>query len=114
MSFKDLHKRIHHLETAKKHLETLLKDKAIVKSTFVSHIGSQRVGETMSAPLVQDVSVAELKSHMNTIDLQVKVLNFLNGRPDIFEDATGKVPTLFGNGKERSDLVSKVKGLLIP
>ena len=108
-SFKDLHKRVFHLENAKKHLETLLKDKAIVRSSFVSHIGSQRSSDSFSAPLVQEVPVSELKSHLNTINLQIKVLSFFNGRSESFEDGTGKVPTLFGNGKERSDLITKVR-----
>ena len=105
-SFKELRKRIYHLENAKKHLESLLKEKAIVKSAFVSHIGSQRTEEAVNVPLVQEVSVAELKNHLNTIDLQIKVLNFIDGRSEIFTE--GKVPTLFGNGKERSDLVVMV------
>lgn len=107
-SFKELHKRIYHLENAKKHLEMLLKEKAIVRSTFVSHIGSQRTDEPVGVALVQEVTVAELKSHLNTVELQIKVLNFFSAKSDIFEETTKKVPTLFGNGKERSDVVSKV------
>ena len=83
-SFKELHKRIFHLENAKKHLETLLKDKAVVKSSFVSHIGSQRTTDTFNAPLVQEVPISELKSHLNTINLQIKVLGFFNGRSESF------------------------------
>ena len=107
-SFKELHKRIYHLEDAKKHLDTLLKEKAIVKSTFVSHIGSQRTDDPFSAPLVQEVSISELKSHLNTVNLQIEVLNFFNKRPEKFEDEKGKIPTLFGNGRERSDVIARV------
>jgi len=105
-SFKELYRRMYHLENAKKHLEMLLKEKAITKSTFVSHVGSQPTVDPFSAPLVRDVPVSDLKSHLNTVLLQMKVLNFFNGRPEVFEDRKNNVPTLFGDGRERSHLIS--------
>ena len=99
---------MYHLENAKKHLEMLLKEKAITKSTFVSHVGSQPTVDPFSAPLVRDVPVSDLKSHLNTVLLQMKVLNFFNGRPEVFEDRKSNVPTLFGDGRERSHLISFV------
>ena len=86
-----------------------MKEKALVKSSFVSHIGSLRVDDPANPPLVQDVSVAELKNHLSTIALQMKVLRFFKEKDKIFNiELKGKVPTLFGNGKERADLVSLV------
>ena len=99
---------MYHLENAKKHLETLLREKAITKSTFVSHVGPQLTVDPFSAPLVRDVPVSDLKNHLNTVLLQIKVLNFFNGRSEVFEDRKRNVPTLFGDGRERSDLISLV------
>ena len=113
-SFKDLYNRLDYLDRAKRHLETALKEKAIVKSTFVSHIGSLRTDEPESSSLIQEVPVSELKSHLNTIDLQIKVLNFFKERERVFnENVPGTVPTLFGKGQERAEVVSKVAFCLL-
>eukprot|EP00795_Rhopilema_esculentum_P014543 gene14543-5610_t len=108
-SFKELYNRLDYLDRAKRHLETALKEKAIVKSTFVSHIGSLRTDDPESSSLIQEVPVSELKSHLNTIDLQIKVLNFFKERERVFnENIPGTVPTLFGRGQERAEVVSKL------
>ncbi len=76
--------------------------------TFVSHVGSF-LGDDKPAILMQEVSTSDVKNHLNTIDLQVKVLDFIQDKcKNTDTEVKGKVPTLFGNGKERGELVSKV------
>eukprot|EP00794_Sanderia_malayensis_P003215 gene3215-3692_t len=108
-SFKELRSRLNYLDTAKAHLETLLKDRAILRQpTFVSHVHGSFLGDDKPVVVSQEASTSDVKSHLNTIDLQIKVLNFINKSKSSDAQVEGKVPTLFGNGKERGDLVSKL------
>ena len=109
-SYAELHTRLRYLDQAKTHLESLLKERAVVKSSFVSHVGPAFLGDDKKHQTpIQEVSTTELKNHLNTVDLQIKVTDFFYNRGRSHAQETGKgQPTLFGHGKERAELVVKV------
>ena len=78
------------------------------RSSFVSYVGPSFLSEDKAN---EEVPIKDVKHRLYTIQLQVDVTTFFSstqrrrGRED---DDTLKVYTLFGNGKERSELVVQV------
>ena len=107
-SYEELHKRLHHLQKATKHLERLITERSN-KSSFVSHVGSSFLGEEKNQILNQEISTSKLKQHLSTVNLQIGVTNFMQNVKSLQpENKRNIVPTLFGNGKERAELVVMV------
>jgi len=118
-SYIDLHRRLTYLQKGSKHLEHLIKERT-TRSSFVSHVGSSFLGDD-KAVSNQEIPTGKLKQHLNTINLQIDVTSFLNTKPS---DGGGSVsmnnsssnapiPTLFGNGKERTELIVSVSVIKI-
>lgn len=57
----------------------------------------------------QEIPTSELKRHLSTVNLQIDVTKFLCDVTTVGNShGDQKIPTLFGNGKERADLAIKV------
>ena len=81
------------------------------KSSFVSHVGSSFLGDDKNISN-QDIPTSKLKQHLNTVNLQNDVTIFLNNTKatdtSLSGFSTSQLPTLFGNGKERTELIVSV------
>lgn len=106
-SFADLYRRIKYLKLANQHLESLIKERS--KGSFVSHVGATFLGDDKHSS--QDVPTGEVKFHASTINLQLKVMEYLHDIHYLEREQreSKKIPTLFGNGKERAELVIEVR-----
>ena len=104
-SYIDLYRRVIHLDKANKHLEHLIKERSC-RSSFSSH-GDDKVFNN------QDIATSELKRHQSTIELQIEVTNYMYTAmiPTEGNCDNERIPTLFGNGKERAEVVIKVSYL---
>jgi len=104
--FKDLYRRIKYLQLANQHLDNLLKERHS-RSSFVSHVGSSFLNEDSNK---QQEPTSEIKRYSNTINLQLSVMDYLFDSKYLLreERCEEKVPTLFGNGKERAELAIKL------
>ena len=117
-SYIDLNRRLTYLQKASKHLEHLIKERT-TRSSFVSHVGSSFLGDD-KAVSNQEIPTGKLKQHLNTVNLQIDVTSFLNskptdsggGVPTTKPSPNAPIPTLFGNGKERTELIVSVSFLL--
>lgn len=110
-SYTELNKRLPYLQKAAKHLDNLIKERS-VRSSFVSQVGSSFLGEDKNQFSNQDIPTSKLKQHLSTVNLQIDVTNFLNSSKlsdgETSKQKNSSVPTLFGNGKERAELVVMV------
>ena len=86
-----------YLHLASSHLENVLKEKN--RSKFV--VGYSLLSEDKETN--KEVPISDIKRHLSTIKLQIEVTNFVTS-PEHQIDLK-KVFTLFGNGKERAELV---------
>ena len=77
------------------------------RSSFVSYVGPSFLTEDK---VNQEVPVKDVKHRLYTIQLQVDVTTFFNSGVVVGRggDDVLKVFTLFGNGKERAELVVQV------
>lgn len=120
-SYEDLFSRLHHLEEAKRHIETVIAEKKSPKGTVNTVFAYLRQRGTASAknateePSHVAMSLSELNSHVNTIILQIEVTNFMHkcaverGGTGLLRASDGsRLPTLFGNGHVRGELVVQV------
>lgn len=96
-SYSQLSSRLKYLNLASSHLESLLKDRS--RSNFV--VGYSLLSEEKG--MNQEVPISDIKRHLYTIKLQIEVTNFITSPVSLFD--MKKVLTLFGNGKERAELV---------
>ncbi|XP_057314867.1 zinc finger FYVE domain-containing protein 26-like [Hydractinia symbiolongicarpus] len=106
-SYTDLYGRLSYLHLANKHLDHLVKERSN-RSSFVSHVGSSFMGDDKNLSN-QEIPTSELKRHLSTVNLQIDVTKFLCDVTTV-DNSHGdkKIPTLFGNGKERADLAIKL------
>ncbi|XP_012560340.2 zinc finger FYVE domain-containing protein 26 isoform X1 [Hydra vulgaris] len=104
-SFGDLISRKKHLLNASKYLEVVIKDRS---SGFVCHIGASFLGdEKLHAN--REISISEMKRYLITVNMQMEVTEFMYNLEVTGGKYEGKpIPTLFGNGKERSELAVKI------
>ncbi|XP_065670039.1 uncharacterized protein LOC100197921 isoform X5 [Hydra vulgaris] len=104
-SFGDLISRKKYLLNASKYLEVVLKDRS---SGFVCHIGASFLGdEKLHAN--REISISEMKRYLITVNMQMEVTEFMYNLEVTGGKYEGKpIPTLFGNGKERSELAVKI------
>lgn len=120
-SYEDLYSRLHYLEEAKQHIETVIAEKKSPKGTLNTVFAYLRQRSTGSVKSVTEepshfaMSLSELNSHLNTINLQIEVTNFMHqcaverGGPGLLRASEGsRLPTLFGNGHVRGDMVVQV------
>lgn len=120
-SYDDLYSRLHYLEEAKQHIETVIAEKKSPKGTLNTVFAYLRQRSTGSVKSVTEepshfaMSLSELNSHLNTINLQIEVTNFMHQcavervGPCLLRASEGsRLPTLFGNGHVRGDMVVQV------
>ena len=83
-SYEDLYSRLHYLEEAKRHIEAVIAEKKSPKGTVNTVFAYLRQRGTASAksaaeePSHVTMSLSELNNHMNTINLQKEVTNFMH------------------------------------
>ena len=101
----ELHSRLHHLESAKRHFQTALDAKThSLDRTWGSRSGrsqqmeSQRKGQGGT----KSMSASELEKHLATIDLQMKVTTFLAQNADSAASLTSSLTHTGGGGAEAS------------
>lgn len=120
-SYEDLYSRLHYLEEAKQHIETVIAEKKSPKGTVNTVFAYLRQRSTTSVKSVSEepshltMSLSELNSHLNTINLQMEVTLFMHqcaverGGLGLLRATEGsRLPTLFGNGHVRGDMVVQV------
>lgn len=120
-SYEDLYSRMHYLEEAKQHIETVIAEKKSPKgtvNTVFAYLRQRSTGSVKSLteePSHLAMSLSELNSHLNTINLQIEVTNFMHqcavdrGGLGLLRASEGsRLPTLFGNGHIRGDMVVQV------
>ena len=120
-SYEDLYSRLHYLEEAKQHIETVIAEKKSPKGTVNTVFAYLRQRSTTSVkgaaeePSHLTMSLSELNSHMNTINLQTEVTSFMHqcavdrGGLGLLRATDGsRLPTLFGNGHVRGEVVVQV------
>lgn len=120
-SYEDLYSRLHYLEEAKHHIEAVIAEKKSPKGTVNTVFAYLRQRGTASAksaaeePSHATMSLSELNNHMNTINLQKEVTNFMHksaverGGLGLLRASEGsRLPTLFGNGHVRGEMVVQV------
>ena len=96
--------RLRFLDLARSHLENLLKERNM-RSSFVSHVSSSFLRED-KVGIHQEVPTIDVQHHLNTINLQMEVTKFFNS--GISDIGKTKFVTLFGNGKERAEIVIQI------
>ena len=125
-SYEDLFSRLHYLEEAKQHIEAVIAERKSPKGTVNTVFAYLRQRSTTSVKSVAEepshltMSLSELNSHLNTINLQMEVTSFLHqcavdrGGLGILRATEGnRLPTLFGNGHFRAEVVVQVDKLFI-
>ena len=125
-SYEDLYSRLHYLEEAKQHIEAVIAEKKSPKGTVNTVFAYLRQRSTTSVKSVGEepshltMSLSELNSHMNTINLQIEVTSFMHqcavdrGGLGLLRATEGnRLPTLFGNGHVRAEVVVQVNTRLI-
>ena len=117
-SYEDLYSRLRYLEEAKQHIEAVIAEKKSPKGTVNTVFAYLRQRSTASVKSVSEepsyltMSLSELNSHMNTINLQMEVTSFMHqcavdrGGLGLLRATEGnRLPTLFGNGHVRGEVV---------
>lgn len=120
-SYEDLFSRLYYLEQAKHHIEAVIAEKKSPKgtvNTVFAYLRQRGTASTKSAaeePSHVTMSLSELNSHVNTINLQTEVTNFMHqcaverGGLGLLRASEGsRLPTLFGNGHVRGEMVVQV------
>jgi len=120
-SYEDLYSRLRYLEEAKQHIEAVIAEKKSPKGTVNTVFAYLRQRSTASVKSVSEepsyltMSLSELNSHMNTINLQMEVTSFMHqcavdrGGLGLLRATEGnRLPTLFGNGHVRGEVVVQV------
>lgn len=120
-SYEELFPRLHYLEEAKRHIEAVIAEKKSTKGTvntvfaYLRQRGTSSVKGVAEEPSHHLMSISELNSHVNTINLQTEVTNFIHqcaverGGPGLVRASEGnRLPTLFGNGHVRAEVVVRV------
>lgn len=120
-SYEDLYSRLHYLEEAKLHIEAVIAEKKSPKGTVNTVFAYLRQRSTTSLKSVAEepshltMSLSELNSHMNTINLQMEVTSFMHqcavdrGGLGLLRATEGsRLPTLFGSGHVRGEVVVQV------
>lgn len=125
-SYEDLYSRLHYLEEAKQHIEAVIAEKKSPKGTVNTVFAYLRQRSTTSVKSVSEepsyltMSLSELNSHMNSINLQMEVTSFMHqcavdrGGLGLLRATEGnRLPTLFGNGHVRAEVVVQVNKEII-
>ena len=120
-SYEDLYSRLHYLEEAKHHIEAVIAEKKSPKGTvntvfaYLRQRGTASARSTAEEPSHVTMSLSELNSHANTINLQTEVTHFMHqcaverGGLGLLRASEGiRLPTLFGNGHVRGEVVVQV------
>lgn len=120
-SYEDLYSRLHHLEEAKHHIEAVIAEKKSPKGTvntvfaYLRQRGTASAKSAVEEPSHVTMSLSELNNHLNTINLQTEVTNFMHqsaverGGLGILRASEGsRMPTLFGNGHVRGEMAVQV------
>ena len=123
-SYEDLYSRLHYLDKAKQHIEDVIAEKRSPKGTvsYVSSFLRQRstggAKGTGDEPLEHVMSLSDLNSHLNTINLQVEVTIFMHrcaveagGVSGVRAIQDDRLPTLFGKGHVRAETVVQVNNV---
>ena len=127
-SYEDLFPRLHYLEEAKRHIEAVITEKKSTKGTvntvfaYLRQRGTASAKSTAEEPSHVTMSLSELNSHVNTINLQIEVTNFFHqcvverGGLGLLRVSEGtRLATLFGNGHMRAEVVVQVNtSFIIP
>ena len=87
---------------------------------YLRQRGTSSVKGVAEEPSHHLMSISELNSHVNTINLQTEVTNFIHqcaverGGPGLVRASEGnRLPTLFGNGHVRAEVVVRVNTIVI-
>jgi len=120
-SYEDLYSRLYHLEEAKHHIEAVIAEKKSPKGTvntvfaYLRQRGTASAKSAVEEPSHVTMSLSELNNHLNTINLQTEVTNFMHqsaverGGLGILRASEGsRMPTLFGNGHVRGEMAVQV------
>ena len=120
-TYEELFPRLHYLEEAKCHIEAVIAEKKSTKgavNTVVAYLrqrGTATAKCTAEEPSHVTMSLSELNSHVNTINLQIEVTNFFHqcaverGGLGLLRVSEGtRLATLFGNGHMRAEVVVQV------
>lgn len=127
-SYEDLFPRLRYLEEAKRHIEAVITEKKSTKGTvntvfaYLRQRGTASAKSTAEEPSHVTMSLSELNSHVNTINLQIEVTNFFHqcvverGGLGLLRVSEGtRLATLFGNGHMRAEVVVQVNmSFIIP
>lgn len=120
-TYEELFPKLHYLEEAKRHIEAVIVEKKSTKgavNTVVAYLrqrGTATAKSTAEEPSHVTMSLSELNSHVNTINLQIEVTNFFHqcaverGGLGLLRVSEGtRLATLFGNGHMRAEVVVQV------
>ena len=123
-TYEGLHSRLSFLTRAKFHVETVISERKTPKGSIAS-AGASLLRRTHSVPEKSSTSddmaqlsltMSELKSYLNTINLQMEVTSFVHkclsesgGVSSVREGKDGRLPTLFGNPQKRGEVATQVR-----
>ena len=123
-SYEGLHSRLPFLVKAKSHIETVIAERKTPKGSMAAAGASllrrshSLPGKSSSAEDMANMTltVSELNSYLNTINLQMEVTHFVHsclsesgGVSGVKEGKDGRLPTLFGNPQIRGEVAAQVR-----
>lgn len=119
-SYSDLFSRLDYLGKASSHIEAVIVEKKSSRGSTLSATSWLRSHSNLRRKSSEEmhhtsITLSELTSHVNTINLQIEVTNFLHKCcseggyiSELRVSNDEKLPTLFGNGHAKAELAIQV------